>query len=88
LTKDDNVRLRPGDVIRQETPGGGGYGNPLERDMERVLHDVRQAYISRETARDVYGVVLQDGSFEIDRDATEALRRRRLSSGSPAGKNI
>ena len=49
-----------------------------EGDVERVLHDVRHAYISRETARDVYGVVLQDGSLEVDREATEALRRMRL----------
>lgn len=78
LTKDDNVRLQPGNVIRQETPGGGGYGNPLARDIERVVYDVRQAYISRQTARDVYGVVLQDGSLEVDREATAALRRMRM----------
>ena len=78
LTKDDNVRLQPGDLIRQETPGGGGYGNPLQRDIERVVYDVRQAYISRETAHDVYGVVLQAGSLDVDREATEALRRMRM----------
>jgi N-methylhydantoinase B len=78
LTKDDNVRLRPGDVIRLETPGGGGYGNPLERDISRVVWDVRMAYISRDTARDVYGVVFRDGSLDVDMAATEALRRTRL----------
>ena len=46
LTKDDNVRLSPGDTIRLETPGGGGYGNPLQRDVERVQQDVRMGYIS------------------------------------------
>ncbi len=78
LTKDDNVRLQPGNIIRLETPGGGGYGNPLERDVERVARDVRMAYISRDTARDVYGVVFRDGSNEVDTEATEALRRTRL----------
>lgn len=78
LTKDDNVRLQPGHVIRLETPGGGGYGNPLERDVERVARDVRRAYISRETARTVYGVVFQADSCDVDIDATKALRRRRM----------
>jgi len=68
--------------------GGGGYGTPLERDVERVLHDVRQGYISRETARDVYGVILQDGLLEVDREATEAMRRLRLPPGPPAGKHV
>ena len=78
LTKDDNVRLHPGDVIRLETPGGGGYGNPLERDTDRVVWDVRMAYISRDTARDVYGVVFRDDSLDVDMAATEMLRRTRL----------
>jgi N-methylhydantoinase B len=78
LTKDDNVRLQPGHVIRLETPGGGGYGNPLEREIERVVRDVRRAYISRQTAHTVYGVVFRPESFEVDMDATQALRRLRL----------
>ena len=78
LTKDDNVRLQSGDIIRQETPGGGGYGNPLARDIARVAQDVRLGYISRQTAREVYGVVLHETSFEVDENATQALRRMRL----------
>lgn len=78
LTKDDNVHLQAGDMIRQETPGGGGYGNPLEREIERVVQDVRLGYISRQNARQVYGVVLHETSFEVDEDATQALRRMRL----------
>ncbi len=78
LTKDDNVRLQPGDIIRLQTPGGGGYGSPLERDVERVARDVEMGYISRETARDTYGVVLLNESHEVDIPATEALRRTRL----------
>lgn len=78
LTKDDNVRLHPGDVIQLQTPGGGGYGNPLERDMALVVRDVQRAYISRDTARQVYGVVCKDNSLEVDLVATEALRRLRF----------
>ncbi|MCZ6872799.1 MAG: hydantoinase B/oxoprolinase family protein, partial [bacterium] len=81
LTKDDNVRLQAGDVIRLETPGGGGYGNPLQRDIARVVQDVRLGYISRQSAREVYGVVLHEASFEVDEDATQALRRMRLPEG-------
>jgi N-methylhydantoinase B len=81
LTKDDNVRLRPGDLIRLETPGGGGYGNPLQRDIDRVVRDVQHEYISRETACQVYGVVFKDGSMEVDMEATQALRRMRLGNG-------
>ncbi len=78
LTKDDNVRLRPGDMIQLCTPGGGGYGNPLEREIDRVAHDVQCEYISLDTARQVYGVVFKDGSLDVDRAATQALRRLRL----------
>ena len=81
LTKDDNIRLHPGDLIRLETPGGGGYGNPLQRDIDHVVCDVRHEYIARETARQVYGVVFKDGSLEVDMEATQALRRLRLGNG-------
>jgi N-methylhydantoinase B len=40
--------LRPGDVVRLETPGGGGLGNPREREPEHVLNDVRNGYVSVE----------------------------------------
>lgn len=78
LTKDDNVRLHPGDVIQLQTPGGGGYGNPLERDIALVVRDVQREYISQETARQVYGVVFKDNAAEVDLDATQALRHLRL----------
>ena len=78
LTKDDNVRLHPGDVIQLQTPGGGGYGNPLERDIALVVRDVQREYISQETARQVYGVVFKDNAAAVDLDATQALRHLRL----------
>src|SRR5689334_16328138 len=61
--------LRPGDVVRLETPGGGGLGNPRERDPERVLHDVRNGYVSIDKARDVYGVAIRavDGDLAIEK---------------------
>jgi N-methylhydantoinase B len=55
------------------TGGGGGWGDPLERDVGKVVEDVREDMISREAARDLYGVVLDD-DFRLDLVATEALR--------------
>lgn len=47
--------LAPGDRIRYQTPGGGGYGDPREREPELVAEDVQQGYVSAVAAREVYG---------------------------------
>jgi N-methylhydantoinase B len=57
-----------------ETPGGGGWGDPLDRDPALVLRDVRDEVVSAEGATRDYGVVLTDDLREIDEAATEALR--------------
>jgi len=62
-------------VIRAQTTGGGGWGDPLERDPERVLTDVLNRYVSKQGAHDDYGVVITDDD-RIDFEATEALRSR------------
>ncbi len=67
-----------GDLLRFETPGGGGYGDPLSRDPERVADDVRLGLVSREMAAEAYGVVL-DTDGEVDGNATAA---RRAHSGA------
>jgi N-methylhydantoinase B len=55
------------------TGGGGGYGNPMERDPEAVLADVRDDYVSREAAKEVYGVVVtEDGELDREADQREA----------------
>ena len=62
-----------GERLVMEMPGGGGYGDPFERDSERVRDDVRNELVSAEAAARDYGVVLAaDGS--VDRSATEARR--------------
>jgi N-methylhydantoinase B len=68
--------LRAGDVFRLDTPGGGGYGDPLSRDPERVLADVREGTVSREAAERAYGVVLAPvgHSWVLDHPATQARR--------------
>jgi N-methylhydantoinase B/oxoprolinase/acetone carboxylase alpha subunit len=50
-----NVRFEPGDRIRLTTPGGGGYGDPRERERERIAQDVREGYVSPESAARDYG---------------------------------
>ena len=72
-----------GDVIRHEWAGGGGWGDPLERDPARVLRDVRNEYVSAESARDDYGVVIDTATWTVDEAATAELRAR-LRSGRPA----
>jgi N-methylhydantoinase B len=73
--------LGAGDRIHCWAAGGAGYGDPLERDPERVLEDVVDGKVSADAARDEYGVVLADAPPAIDRGATErrraSLRRER-----------
>ena len=73
----DDVALHAGDVLRLMTTGGGGWGDPLERESDCVLLDVIQGKISAESARDDYGVVLLgDGDhMKVDGAATAELRR-------------
>ena len=77
-----DLPLRTGAVFRLETPGGGGYGDPLRRDPERVLADVVASYVSVAAAERDYGVVVRehDGRYELDRAATEAARTARVRS--------
>ncbi len=56
------------------TAGGGGYGDPLEREPDQVLRDVAEGYISRNAAREDYGVVLTEDGASVDPAATAELR--------------
>jgi N-methylhydantoinase B len=68
-----DIKIRRGQTVRLETPGGGGFGDPALRETERVARDVRLGYISREAAIRDYRVVLRtDGS--LDDDATAKAR--------------
>lgn len=71
-------RLGRGDVARLITAVGGGYGNPLERDPALVQDDVRNEFLTLQHAREIYGVVLDPGSFAVDEEATQALRREMM----------
>jgi N-methylhydantoinase B len=66
-----------GERIYHRQPGGGGFGDPLCRDPERVAQDVRNESVSPGAAREHYGVVLDSVTGEVDYAATAALRARR-----------
>ncbi|MBW3658012.1 MAG: hydantoinase B/oxoprolinase family protein [Actinobacteria bacterium] len=71
----DDEPVRAGEVIRIRTTGGGGWGDPLDRDVAAVVRDVRWGKVSVAAARDDYGVVLAgDDDPQVDGPATEALR--------------
>jgi N-methylhydantoinase B len=74
--QDGVVRLKPGDVLRMEQAGGGGYGDPLTRPPELVLQDVREGYVSPEAARGDYGVAVQADGFGWVLDEAETQRLR------------
>jgi N-methylhydantoinase B len=69
-----------GDVIRFESAGGGGYGDPLQRDPQAVAADVANGYVSIEKARDDYGVVIDPGTLRVDSTETEKIRAEQHSS--------
>ena len=73
----DSIQLTPEDAVIISAGGGGGFGDPTERDVDAVKLDVIRGYVSVEKARDAYGVVLDSTSHEVDRASTESLRAER-----------
>ena len=70
------MNLKKGDVYRLITAGAGGWGDPLERDPEMVLKDVRDEKVSVKRAREAYGVVINEAAMEVDITETEKLREQ------------
>jgi N-methylhydantoinase B len=73
VSKVADVKLRRGQRMRLETPGGGGWGDPLDRPHALVAHDVRLGYLSVASARETYKVAITPQG-ELDAAATAALR--------------
>lgn len=69
------IDLAPGDLVCMVTGQGGGYGDPFEREPERVLTDVRDGLVTPEAAEQIYGVVLDAQARAVDQQATETRRR-------------
>ncbi|MGH8056098.1 MAG: hydantoinase B/oxoprolinase family protein, partial [Candidatus Entotheonellia bacterium] len=79
------LNVQKGDVFRTVLAGPGGWGDPLERDPELVCADARNEKISIDYAQREYGVVLDERTWTVDWQATEALRERlRQESKHPA----
>ena len=73
VSKVTDVKIRRGQKVRLETPGGGGFGDPATREVAQVARDVRLGYVSRAAALREYKVALRaDGS--LDAEATERAR--------------
>ncbi|MDD3846486.1 MAG: hydantoinase B/oxoprolinase family protein [Syntrophorhabdaceae bacterium] len=69
------TQLKPGDVVIIDAPGGGGYGNSIDRDPEMVLRDVLEGYVSLDSARSNYKVAVDPKTLEIDQEETRKLRQ-------------
>jgi N-methylhydantoinase B len=83
-SKFDNLKVEVGDEILFRTAGSGGWGDPLERPIGKVVQDVRRGLVSREAALSDYSVVLSD-ALVADEAATIALRQQmREERGAPS----
>ncbi len=69
------MTMKRGDVLRHELAGAAGWGDPLERDPNAVLRDVRNEMISVDTARRYYGVAVDIDTWSIDESETKKLRK-------------
>lgn len=71
-----------GDVIRITSPTGGGFGNPLDRDLDAIVTEINNGMLSRERAENVYGVVF-DSSGRVDYSASETRRSNLKGESNP-----
>lgn len=76
------LEMEQGDVVRITAPCGGGFGDPLERDIAAISHEIGDEMLSRERAAEVYGVIFQQDG-DIDEAATKAERAKRAHGEVP-----
>ena len=74
MTVNSMSTLYKGQEVEIVASGGGGFGNPMERSMERVVQDVRDGLVSIESAQKDYGVVIDPDTFVVDEEASAQLR--------------
>jgi len=79
LSKDQDIQLKPDDVIRVSTPGGGGYGDPFKRLPELVARDVTRGYYGRDAVERLFGVALAPEGA-VDEARTARLRGTRAAA--------
>ena len=83
-----NQVLQPGDAYIIRSGGGGGFGSPMERDLETLEHDVRCGYVTRDAAEKYYGAVFASDGAAIDATATAARRASMMQQGLPHDEPI
>ena len=85
--RQENFEQHPDDVYAVAWTAAGGFGDPMTREPERVLEDWRNGAVTHETARAIYGVVIDRQTGALDRAQTEALRQEtRARRVAPAGQ--
>jgi N-methylhydantoinase B len=77
------TQLKPGDIVTIDAAGGGGCGNPLEREPEKVERDVMEGYVSVERAREDYGVIIDPKTLMLDKEGTRKLRETLRRTNPP-----
>jgi N-methylhydantoinase B len=82
ILKQPELPLKAGDTVTNYTGGGGGWGDPFNRDPKKVLDDVINEYVSLESAKNEYGVLIRkiDSEFIIDQKETDKLREKGSSA--------
>jgi N-methylhydantoinase B len=83
-----NQTIKPGDAYVLRSGGGGGFGSPLERDIEKLQRDVRCGYVTRHAAIDLYGAVFIGDTDDLDAAATKARRVKMKEQGLPVDEPI
>jgi len=78
-------KVREGARFRTVTSGGGGWGNPFEREPEHVRWDVLEGLVSFERARTEYGVAIHPDTYEIDKEKTARIRAKGAPTGGASG---
>lgn len=73
----EGIKLKRGDLLRVISSGGGGYGDPLDREPEQVREDVEDGFVSMEAALAEYAVVLDPADFSLDVEGTRKMRTQR-----------
>ena len=79
--------MHKGDRVLIRCAGSGGYGDPLDREPERVLKDVVDGCVTGDAAHRLYGVVLAGGQ-RVDASATQALRKHMRATPDEASKKV
>lgn len=79
LSKEQDIPLQAGDRVHVQTPGGGGYGNALDRDPHLVAEDICLGRYTIQQAKNLFGVVITS-SFEVDSAATSTLRKEKRAT--------